>query len=123
MALTEDQKSAVRAYLGWSDQFADLDTRLESQLANLRASAETRVTALLTKIAAIDDAIQSKALTRLDASEIVGEVKLLGPEQLRTLRVQGRMLCGQLGQVFFVEPKRDYFDEGGGAMGGLIQLG
>jgi hypothetical protein len=25
--------------------------------------------------------------------------------------------------VFFVEPKRDYFDEGGGAMGGLIQLG
>lgn len=123
MALTEDQKSAVRAYMGKSDGFTDTDTRLESQLDHLRASAEARVVALLALISAIDTKLQSAALTRLDASEIVGEVKLLGPEQLTELRKQGRMLCVRLGQIFQMAPAADYFDEGGGSMGGLIPLG
>lgn len=122
MALTDDEASSVRAYLGFSDGFRDLDTRLESQILNLTAGAEARVRALLTRIGEIDTKLQSAALANLDL-ERAEDVTFLGPEQLVALRGQGRMLCRRLGQVFFLEPRADYFDEGGGDMGGLIQLG
>lgn len=122
MALTDDQKSAVRAYLGFSDGFSDVDTRLESQLGNLKPTAETRVIALSAQILAVDTKLQANALSRTGVKEIVGEV-VLSEEGLAQLRTQGRMLCTRLGQVFNLAPKADYFDTGGGSMGGMFSLG
>lgn len=126
MAFSNAEKTRIRRYLGFSELYRQIDTRLETQLDALPANnpdAETQVRALLGRVGAIDDAIQGKALTRLDASEIIGEVKLLGPEQLRALRTQGRMLINQIAITFDLTPLRDYFDEGGGSMGGFIALG
>lgn len=126
MAFTNAEKTKIRRYLGFSELWKQIDMRLESQLDALpltNPDAETEVRTTLTRIVAIDEAIQSKALTRLDASEIIGEVKLLGPAQLTALRAQGRMLVNQIAITFSVEPFRDYFDEGGGSMGGMIQMG
>ena len=120
---TNLEKTKLRAYLGFSELFRQIDMRLESQLDALPAAnpdAETQVRAKLGMLDAIDAAIQGAALTNLDAVK-VDELVLRGPEQLSALRQQGRMLVGQVAVTFDVQPPRDYFD--GGSTGGCLALG
>jgi hypothetical protein len=124
MAFTNAEKTRLRRYLGFSELYRQVETRLESQLDALPTNnpdAETQVRALLAKVDAVDTKIQSAGLENLDAAK-VKDVVLLGAEQLRALRAQGRMLIRQIAITFDLEPRRDYFDEGG-AMGGLLPLG
>jgi hypothetical protein len=124
---TEDEKAAIRSYLGWSALYYLIDPRLESQigtggLGTTQPSSATRVRSILTRLADIDSRLDS-ALDNLDLTK-AEDINFLGSEQLDALRNQGRMLVGQLAIIFEVVPKRDYFDEGGGTgMGGLISLG
>jgi len=121
VALSEAQKAQVRLYLGF-DRGRDLHPALESRWAWLSAEEEALVTGTLAALGGLDTKLLSAALENLDASK-VDEVTLLGPEQLRALRAQGRMLVRRLGAVFAVEPLRDYFDDGGASMGGLFAVG
>ena len=127
MGLTTQDASDTRSFLGFSDQFNDLDTRLQSQIEELQAAADDdptvlRVQAILTDVRALDANLTNAALNNLIASK-VKTIELRGPEQLQALRVQGRMLCQRLGQVFYTPPRDDYFGEGDGSMGGMVALG
>jgi hypothetical protein len=122
MALTEDEKSAIRHYLGWSDRFREIDPRLESMMGAVSSYAETRVRAALTRLGQIDTALQDAALNNLDLVGAEAGVSFRGPEQLGALRQAGRVLVQQVAIVFEVEPKRDYFGVEG-ATGGVIPLG
>ena len=124
MAFTDDEKMAIRSYLGWSALFFEIDPRLEGQMNRLPTSvpaAVTRVQTILTSLADIDTRLGA-ALDNLDLTK-AEDIIFLGPEQLDALRNQGRMLVNQLSIIFEVSPKRDYFGEGEGGMGGVIPLG
>lgn len=121
MALSESQRAQVRLFLGY-DRGRDLHPALESRWDALNSDEETQVAAALSALSALDTKLLSAALENLDASK-VDEVVMLGPEQLRALRAQGRMLVRRLGIVFAVDSLRDYFDDGGGPMGGLMAVG
>lgn len=123
MALSASQLADVRRFLGY-DRGYDLHPRLESRFAPgaLTAEEESRIGATLAAIGEIDDALQDAALHNLDAVK-VDELVLRGPEQLRALRQQGRMHVARLSIFFAVDPLRDYFDEGGGASGGMFGVG
>ena len=127
MAFTDAEKARIRRYLGFSQGFHDVDTRLEGQLDTLPSTwpeAETQVRDILTQLIAVDRKLQGAALGNMNFTEIVGEVKFLGPDQLDALREHGRTLIQQLAITFNIEMsgQPDYY----GAVvstGGIIQLG
>ncbi len=124
MAFSEDQKAAVRQYLGFSELFHDFDSRLEGQMDALgtsRPSAVTRAQALLTKLAALDAKIDDSALNNLDL-ERAEDVTFLGPKQIEALQDYGRSLIQQLAVIFEVQVQRDYYGSEAGS-GGVIPLG
>jgi hypothetical protein len=123
-SFTEDQKSRIRSYLGWSQLFKQIDPRLESQLVMLpQDSPETadRVLAIDAKLQDIDAKLQDVALNNLDLSR-AEDVTFLGREQLRGLYDAGRRLIHQLSIIFEVEIERDYYGTDA-EMGGVIALG
>lgn len=122
---TEDEKAAIRSYLGWSAFYYQIDPRLESQigaggLGTTQPASATRVRSILTALADIDTRLTG-ALDNLDLTK-AEDINFLGPEQLDALRTQGRMLIGQMGIIFELKPKRDYYGDGGDA-DNLIPLG
>lgn len=124
MAFTEEQKANVRYYLGFQDQFRDVNTTLESQLSGgTSAEGETIVIAILASLADIDTRL-SAAPDRLKAKK-VGSIDLPGPDEIHMLRSEGRRYVGRLASIFGVAPKDDVFGDGYGisSMGGLIPLG
>jgi hypothetical protein len=123
MALTDAQKAKVRFYLGYQDQFRDMNTTLESQLdAGLSADAETLVTATITQLESVDTKLVA-AHTRLKAIK-VGSITLSGDGEIMALRSEGRRFVGRLASLYGVQPISDVFAEGGASsMGGVIPLG
>lgn len=123
MAFSPTEKVRIRNYLGRSELFKDLDTRLESQMDSIPTrspEAETEIRTLLGKIAAIDDKLSDFAVNGSDIKK-AEEVEFWGPEQLSMLQNRGRMLIGRLATFFEVEVLGDYFGEG--PIGGVIPLG
>ena|SRR5690348_10643427 len=123
---TDDEKAAIRSYLGYSALYYQIDPRLESQigaggLGTTQPSEATRVRTILTALADIDTRL-SGALDNLDLSK-AEDITFLGPPQLEALRNQGRMLIHQLGIIFELVPKRDYYGAGENLNGGYILLG
>lgn len=121
MALTAEEKAAVRLYTGRSDQFRDLDTTLESQLDSVSPAAEAQVRVVLSQLAAIDAKIQSAALNNMDL-ERAEDVTFRGPEQLLGLMEYGRSLIQRLCVIFHIQPTRDYYGTEASS-GGVIPLG
>lgn len=127
MALTDTQKAQVRFYLGYQDQFRNMNTTLESQLsAGLSAEAEVIVGATLVSLAAVDTQLTA-AHGRLKALK-VGSITLTGDGEVKALRSEGRMYVGRIASLYGVQPINDVYAEaaGGGAassMGGVIPLG
>jgi hypothetical protein len=117
VAFTDTEKATIRRYLGFSELFRDVDTRLEGQLDSLSAEAEALVRATLVQLAAIDAKIHTAALENLDLQR-AEDVTFLGPEQLIALKDYGRSLINRIAVTFEVEPMRDYY--GAGAMGGGV---
>lgn len=127
MAFTETEKARIRRYLGFSQGFHDVDTRLEGQLDTLPLTwpeAETQVRDILAMLDAVDRKLQGAALGNLNFTEIVGEIKFLGPEQLNALRGHGRTLIQRLAITFNIEMsgQPDYYSAAV-STGGVIQLG
>lgn len=118
-----EEQARIRQYLGFSEQFQDLDGRLESQLAEVGSrspEAETLVRQCLARLANVEEqlegALDNLALTRAE------DVSFLGPEQLEALRQHGRNLIQRIAIVFHVEPLRDYFGSEA-TSGGRLRFG
>jgi hypothetical protein len=124
VSFSEAEKARIRRYLGFSQNFGDVDTRLEGQLDTLSPQeAEDQVREILAKLAAIDAKLQSAALSNLDLSR-AEDVEWLGPDQLLALQNSGRMLINQLGIIFNIDMsgQPDYYGSSAGG-GGVIPLG
>lgn len=127
MAFTLAEKARIRRYLGFSQGFHDIDTRLEGQLDTLPLTypeAETQVRDILVALDAIDRKLQSAALGNMNFTEIVGELKFLGPAQLDALWQQGRTLIQRLAITFNINMSEqpDYYGASVSS-GGVIPLG
>lgn len=132
MSFTSTQKAQIRYYLGFQDQFRDVNTTLESQLeTGLSADAETLITSaldasppgILASLVDVDASLQN-AHGRLKAKK-VGSIDLPGRDEIDMLRNEGRRLVGRLAAMFGVAPRTDVFADGFGvsAMGGMFLLG
>lgn len=109
MALTAAQKAEIRRYLGFSDinRVDSSFALLESAMSAVSAEGEALVVVLLGKLATIETEL-TNALGCLKASQ-VEDVRLRGPEQIRTLREEGRRLVGDLGVTLDTPPRRTPF--------------
>lgn len=124
MAFTESEKARIRRYLGFSQGFHDVDTRLEGQLGTLSPQeAEDQVREILVKLAAIDAKLQSAALNNLDLVK-AEDVTFLNELQIIALQNYGRTLINQLAIIFNIDMSMqpDYYGSSAG-MGGVIPLG
>ena len=122
MALTDTQKAQVRQYLGWERGY-DRNSKLEDKLANLSSEEETLVVAVLTKLAAVDTAIDS--LTTDSAGRVVqvDEVRFADRDPFEQYRDQGRRLVARLTALLGVDINRDFFGDGGAPIAVPIPLG
>lgn len=127
MAFTLPEKARIRRYLGFSQGFHDVDTRLEGQLDTLPTTwpeAETQVREMLALLDAVDRKLQGAALGNMNFARIVGEVEFLGPDQLDVLRHHGRTLIQRLAITFNIDMsgQPDYYGTAASS-GGVIPLG
>lgn len=121
MSFDATQKANIRFYLGYQDQFRDVNTSLESQMSAGAISAEavTIVVGILASLAQVDaDLIAARK--RLKASK-VGSI-MLNSRELDMLKGEGGRFVGRLASIFGVRPLRDIYREDG-SMGGVIPLG
>lgn len=132
MALTSAQTTQIRHYLGYPDNWRDMNTTLESQFTTISADAEALITSALTAsppgiLASLNDidAHLQDALTRLKARK-VEDIELPGHDEILFLQSEGRRFVTRLATLFGVNVFRDVYSDdppGGGLMGGLIPLG
>lgn len=124
MALTQDQRAAVRDYLGWSmlGHSSGPGYRLESSMNALsvaeKASDLARVVALLADLDDIDTRIAA-AYDRLKASA-VGSITLNAAE-IAMLKSEGRRFARAIASILGVEVRGGKF--GGAALGGEVWTG
>ena len=129
MSLSPTQITQIRHYLGYPDNWRDLNTTLESQFASISAEAQTLITAALTAsppgiLASLMDidARLSKAPDRLKALR-VGSIELPGRGEIDMLRSEGRRLVKRLATIFHVAVFWDVFSEDTPDDGNFIPLG
>ena len=117
---TDDEKAQIRFYLGFQDQFRDVNTTLESQMRPDAISdpARTIVRGVILSLQDIDSKLVN-GHKRLKAS-VVGSITL-NAKEISMLRSEGRRFVMRLVSVFGVTPKKDVFSDG--TMGGAIPLG
>jgi len=124
---TPAERAQIRMYLGWSDQFRDIDTRLESQMdtvgnrpeADVGAAANVR--SILTKLANVDLSLES-GMGNQTLNTVEGGTSFQGEKEMAAYRKHGRNLIQRLAIIFDVKPKRDYYGEEA-ASGGMLEMG
>lgn len=122
MALTDTQRAQVRQYLGWERGY-DRNSKLEDKMANLSSEEETLVAAVLTRLVAIDTAIDSLTSDASARLRRVDEVEFSDRDPFEQQRDQGRRLVARLTALLGVEINRDYYGDGGGPIAAPIPLG
>lgn len=122
MALTDTQKTQARQYLGWERGY-DRNSKLEDKLANLSAEEETLVGAVLTKLVAIDAAIDSLTTDASARVVQVDEVRFSDRDPYEQHQNQGRRLVARLTALLGVEINKDYYGDGGQPLAQPIPLG
>lgn len=119
MALTDDQKAAVRRYLGYPDVNRALHHDLEGAMTAISAEGAAQVAGILTRLDTIEDTLESSwSRQKVVRAE---EITLAGDGEIRALRAEGRRLVYQLAAVLDVHPRRDMF--GGGPASGPLRRG
>lgn len=115
MALSDEQKSQVRYWLGYPDQQRETFSDLEGGLASLSSQGEARVTSALTQLTAIDTQLQSSWSRQkvIKAEDVV----LAGPQEIQALRMEGRRLASLIASTLGVSTLRDAFSSGGSGSG------
>lgn len=111
MSLTDDEKTLIREYLGWSARFGQTDNALERAMSALETSPSelTRTRAHLAELQRIDVAIT--ACEARFKADTVGSIKLSETE-LDRLRSRGSERVGRLARQLGVETRGDPFRAG-----------
>lgn len=122
MALTETQKAQARQYLGWERGY-DRNSKLEDKLTNLSADEETLVAAVLTRLVALDTALDGLVTGGAARVRKVDEIEFQPDSAFVLYREQGRSLVARLTALLGVEPLRDYYGDGGVSVAVPIPLG
>lgn len=109
MALTADQKTKVRLYLGYPDQFRYKNTRLESVFDSMSPEAEALIVSYLSTLATVETAILSGPASPLVVAGVkrVDEIWFFeGPggsnPGFKDLRKAGRYFSGRISIVMGV---------------------
>lgn len=108
MPFTDEEKTTIRMYMGWSARFAQTDTALERGLSSIEQmpSDLAMVRVHLIELARIDAAITASE-ARFKADE-VGTIKLSQTE-LPRLRSRGMERVGRLATMLGVEVRDNAF--------------
>lgn len=108
MAFTDDEKSLIRMYMGWSARFAQTDTALERGMSAIETMPSDLALARvhLAELARIDAAILA-CEARFKADQ-VGTIKL-SQSELSRLRSRGCERVGRLATLFGVEVRDNAF--------------
>lgn len=116
MAFTSEERARIRMALGFPAVNRGTDVALEGAMAvvDTDAASEALAREILTELGEVDASL-AEARGRLKALR-VDDVTLPGPEEIRTLRAEGRRLVARLGQLFNVVPR-------GGAYGAAVISG
>ena len=130
MAFSNAQKSKIRAYLGFPDLHLSANPRLEGglEVAGADSDTQTEVESLLTKLAAVEVAIDTNAIDTAGLSSVgTGDPEFYKGQQLNDLKRIGRGLVAKLSIKLGIPVVSDYFGStgyGGDAWGGrAFQLG
>jgi len=107
---TEDQKVAIRNYLGRSELNREIDPKLESIMNALTTNAGNAVVAMLAKLAEVDSQLENVFLNNLDLLQAEDGVRFAHEKQLESLRKVGRQYVNQLSIYLDVHPYRDVYD-------------
>lgn len=112
MALTAQNRSDIRYYLGFSARFYFTDTVLESAMTSLESDAEAEVQVLadITRLKALDLLIEG-TYTRLKATQVC-DIKVAGKKEMCTLQGEGRRIVGRVASTIGVPPRHDVFSSG-----------
>lgn len=126
MALTEDQKSRVRMYLGY-ERNRDIYPHLESKFDLFNATEETLVGEILVELAALRTAMSSSVSGNSDGvasvSSVSSSITFRSTTSLTEAQnTRGRALVSRLEAMFGVTRRIEFFGEGG-CVGGVIRLG
>ena len=113
MALTGDQKSNIRRYLGVPDISRQYDLRLESAMDALSPEGETRVVDYLRELELIRAQLEDARACRLKVKQVVGEVILGHEDEIRTLWREGNRISRDLGVALYFHLRRMPFGTGG----------
>lgn len=112
MAFTSEEKSKIRQYLGFPDVYVFANPRLEGALdvAGADVDVVTIVQELLTKLEAVETAIDTGALTVAGIKSVgTGDPEFYQGGKIRDLRSIGRGLCAKLSVKLGVQVVHDYF--------------
>lgn len=122
MALSAAQKADIRLYAGWQARYLQIDSQLEGAMRaiELQPEHEAQITnpltgtppGLLAQLSDIDAKLRD-AHGRLKASQ-VGSITL-NPDELLSLRSEGRRLVKRLCSILGVPRGEDVFGSGGSA--------
>jgi len=105
MALTDDQKSNIRRYLGAPDISRQYDLRLESAMDAVSPEGEIRVVDYLRELETIRAQLEDARLCRLKI-KVVEDIVLQGPEEIRILWKEGNRIARDLGVALFFQLRR-----------------
>ena len=105
MALSDSQKASVIFYLGWPGKTiilgaVDYNSGVNSALINLSPWVESQVLALLDRLNAVDEKLDSAAC-RLAAKK-VDEIEL-NPDEIKMLKSERTRLCKLLGRLLDIK--------------------
>lgn len=116
---TEDERTSVRKYLGYSSLFTTMETRVDSAMTSVQAKADggvlatdsvqVQMRAALATLASIDAKIQSYYCS-LNVIEAGAErVKIDSTKAIFMLRSEGRKTIAQLAIPLGTVIMRDYY--------------
>ena len=106
MAFTDEEKTLIREYLGWTARFRQTDTALERAMSAIETqpAEEARARVHIAELQRIDQALVG-AESRFKADQ-VGTIKL-SESELTRLRSRGAERVGRLARLFGVEVHGD----------------
>ena len=110
MALTDEQRSGVRRYLGYSDLTQGRYSTREGAMESLSVSGEAQVVALLSDLELIEEQLRS-SWTRQKVKGAEG-VTLAGHDEILALRQEGRRLAETISTILGVPVSRTPFSSG-----------
>lgn len=114
MPFTNTERANLRAYLGFSKQFSDFNSRLEVAMTAVEQlddgdATMTRIRSVLTKLASLDDKLEELHCTAFVMEAGTDKVKIDSIRAIQMLKMEGRRLIQQLAIPLGCQPQKDYY--------------